>query len=217
MKISKQELLTPRRKTRPERLRRNALLGLVAFLLVTTAAWGQTIYVNRWYSGILPSDGTPTRPFRYLTAAYDAARDGWTIQIAAGDYPELLTLTKRLTLVANGGPVIIGSSSLDVLTQRNGPERTGAYRYPGLNSATVLSPRWGLVGSLPVDGSVYAQPLYVERLRMPDGYLHNVIFIATHKNNLVLRAIERDICNCRGACHASAGRITGFIGWSSDT
>src|SRR5262245_6815273 len=132
MKIRKQDPFITHRKTRRELPgRARALLGLMVFLLVATTAWGQTIYVNRWYSGVPASDGTLARPYRYLTDAYNVARDGMTIQVQAGDYPEMLTLSKRLTIAANGGTVVIGSSSLDVLTQRNSNERIGAYHYPG--------------------------------------------------------------------------------------
>jgi hypothetical protein len=42
-----------------------------------------------------------------------------------------------------------------------------------------------------VDGTVYAQPLYVPELLMPDGYVHNVIYVATANNTVY--AFDADV------------------------
>jgi hypothetical protein len=55
---------------------------------------------------------------------------------------------------------------------------------------TVLTPQnvnartFGKLFSLPVDGQVYAQPLYVSRLRMSDGDRHNVLYVATEHDSV---------------------------------
>jgi hypothetical protein len=38
--------------------------------------------------------------------------------------------------------------------------------------------------SLPVDGQIYAQPLYVSNLRFPNGSVHNVVYVATMHNSV---------------------------------
>src|SRR5262249_47595126 len=43
--------------------------------------------------------------------------------------------------------------------------------------------RFGLLFSRPVDGHVYAQPLYVSGLRI-GGAVHNVLFVATEHNSV---------------------------------
>ena len=65
-----------------------------------------TIHVDRNFVGT--ELGTASQPFNTVAEAYQIACDADHIQIRAGNYPEVLTLSKRLTVLASGGPVIIG-------------------------------------------------------------------------------------------------------------
>ena len=72
-----------------------------------------------------------------------------------------------------------------VLTQRYDSARDG------LNaSETILTPSnvntstFGKLFSLPVDGRVFAQPLYVPNLSIPGNGTHNVVFIATEHDSV---------------------------------
>ena len=67
----------------------------------------------------------------------------------------------------------------DVLTERNNNGRTGATQVVNLNASTFAAGSWGKRGELSVDGRVYAQPLYVERLQIPNQGVHDVVYIAT--------------------------------------
>ena len=57
-------------------------------------------------------------------------------------------------------------------------------------SETALTPgnvhesTFGKLFSVTVDGSVYAQPLYVPGLTMKDGLVHNVVFVATENDSV---------------------------------
>lgn len=74
----------------------------------------------------------------------------------------------------------------DVLTERYNINRTGSVFQASLNRASFEPPNfWRKLGELPVEGRVYAQPLYVENVRIEaTGRLHNVTFIATSENNI---------------------------------
>ena len=71
------------------------------------------------------------------------------------------------------------AAQMDVLTNRYDPQRTGAnLTETRLTPPTVTGNRFGKLYSYPVDGSVYAQPLYVRGLAV-NGGAHNVLFVAT--------------------------------------
>jgi len=71
-------------------------------------------------------------------------------------------------------------AQVNVFTSHNDNARTG------LNAnETVLTPTnvnmsgFGQIFSQPVDGNVYAQPLYVSKVTIPNKGTHNVVFVAT--------------------------------------
>ena len=66
----------------------------------------QTIFVDNTYTG--EELGTPSNPFKTIAKANNFAWNGVEINIRAGSYPETVTFSKRMTVVSNGGPVIIG-------------------------------------------------------------------------------------------------------------
>ena len=53
-----------------------------------------------------------------------------------------------------------------------------------LTPATVNAAGFGKLASYPVDGYVYAQPLYESALTMVDGGVHNVVFVATEHDSV---------------------------------
>src|SRR6516162_47510 len=62
-------------------------------------------------------------------------------------------------------PVPVTAQTGQVLTQHNDPQRTGVnLNETQLTVSTVSSGNFGLLYSLPVDGQIYAQPLYVPDL-----------------------------------------------------
>src|SRR5262245_28691903 len=85
------------------------------------------------------------------------------------------------------GFIFSGSASAQtpVLTQGNNNARTNVY-----TTETVLTPAnvnqntFGKIFSYPVDGRIYAQPLYVPNLTIPGKGTHNVIFIATEHDSV---------------------------------
>lgn len=67
---------------------------------------GGTIHVNRAHPGA--EEGTPTQPYRTINGANGFAWDGVRIKIKAGVYPEAVTISRNVVLVADGGAVVIG-------------------------------------------------------------------------------------------------------------
>jgi hypothetical protein len=90
------------------------------------------------------------------------------------------------------GPDPLGSSRIDlkpgpadaVLTQRGDLTRLGwDSTETALTVASVSSGRFGKRASLPVDGKIYAQPLYAPGLEI-DGARHNVVIAATEHDTV---------------------------------
>jgi hypothetical protein len=89
------------------------------------------------------------------------------------------------------GPVTVASALLfsqaqaaNVLTQHNDLSRTGANTSETiLTTANVNSANFGKLFADAVDGQVYAQPLYVANLSLPEG-THNVVFVCTENNSV---------------------------------
>ena len=65
------------------------------------------LFVDRTASG--PQSGTASEPFRAITDANNVSSNGDFIYIRTGSYPEAITFSNQLTLVARNGHVTIGS------------------------------------------------------------------------------------------------------------
>lgn len=70
-----------------------------------------------------------------------------------------------------------------------------------LSLANVNSRQFGKLFSLPVDGYVYAQPLYVPHVMIPGRGVHNVIYVATEHDSVF--AFDADGKSARPLWHAS--------------
>jgi hypothetical protein len=102
-------------------------------------------------------------------------------------------LASRVSLLALS--LFCGATMPRVIAQTPTPVIVPTWRYDlthvGANTnETALTPAnvnvntFGKLFSLTVDGSVYAQPLYVNGLTMSDGQVHNVLFVATEHDSI---------------------------------
>ena len=83
--------------------------------------------------------------------------------------------TVSLTVTTYGG----------VLTYRNDNQRTGQNLSEAvLTTGNVNANQFGKLFSYPVDGYVFAQPLYVPSVNIPNQGVHNVVYVATENDSV---------------------------------
>jgi len=76
-------------------------------------------------------------------------------------------------------------AAAQILTAQYDNARTGATLHETtLTRANVNAAHFGKIFSFPVDGDVYAQPLYLPGVEIPGKGSHNVIFIATEHDSV---------------------------------
>ncbi len=79
---------------------------------------------------------------------------------------------------------VVNVAQSAVLTYHNDDARDGAYlEEVTLTPSNVNPTEFGKVMTYPVDGQIYAQPLYMPQLTI-NGGIHDVVFIATQNNSL---------------------------------
>ena len=101
--------------------------------------------------------------------------------------PTTIEPIERRIMMAAHHPLAITDApavTSDVTTFHNDTARTGAdLAETTLTPADVKAGTFGLLRSLPVDGQVYAQPLYLKGLTVA-GATHNVVFVATENDDV---------------------------------
>jgi uncharacterized protein (TIGR03437 family) len=89
------------------------------------------------------------------------------------------------TVLAMAALVSAAFAQVNVLTANYSNERTNAnLQEAQLTPSSFVQGSFGKIGTLPVDGQVYAQPLYVSGLTIPGQGNRNVLFVATQHNSV---------------------------------
>ncbi|MEA3176616.1 MAG: hypothetical protein QOI59_139 [Gammaproteobacteria bacterium] len=89
-----------------------------------------------------------------------------------------------VSATAQASVVTRSASTVNVTTYKYDLARTGLNsQETTLTTANVRSATFGLLRSLPGDGAIFAQPLYLSNLSI-GGSAHNVVFFATEHNSL---------------------------------
>jgi hypothetical protein len=97
---------------------------------------------------------------------------------------------------------------VDVLTNRYNPARTGANQNETiLNQTNVNVNRFGKIFTRTVDGQIYAQPLIVTDLTLPNIGTRPAVFVATTRNMVYASAADA------AGPRAASTNASSSIGW----
>ena len=108
----------------------------------------------------------------------------YTAPAAVGTHTVVATSTADPSLSGSATVSISQGSQAAVLTYHNDDARDGAFlQEVTLTPSNVNSSQFGKLFSYPVDGQIYAQPLYMPQVTI-GGSSHEIVFIATQNNSV---------------------------------
>jgi hypothetical protein len=126
-----------------------------------------------------------------------------TTSICAGNSPQPTGVAPSYSDQAFQIQISSANTKFDVLTQHNDLARTGAATHEDiLTPANVRGGKFGLLGSIPLEGKIYAQPLYVEKaavLCSNEGATTvtnaNIAYVATLENYIyAIDVDQQQVC-----------------------
>ena len=190
----------------------STLRFLLTWMLLIGSAWSVSVTVSPKRAAVVVS----TQPQQFTSSVANVA---WSVDGVAGGNASVgtITTTGLYTAPARAGVHVVKATTVDaphmsgtatvavtdlagVFTFHNDKARTGANsREFALSPATVTTATFGKLFSCPVDGAVYAQPLWVRGLSIAGG-IHNVIFVATQHDSVY--AFDADASPCITYWHA---------------
>jgi Bacterial surface proteins containing Ig-like domains len=104
---------------------------------------------------------------------------------AIGPHAITGTSTVNVSLSATSYVTVINASQAAVLTYHNTDNRDGAYLEElSLKPSNVNANQFGKIVSYPVDGQIYAQPLYVPQVNIPNQGKRDVVYVVTQNDSV---------------------------------
>ncbi|MCZ7358131.1 MAG: hypothetical protein O8C66_09445 [Candidatus Methanoperedens sp.] len=147
-------------------LNKNDIIALSAIILISLIALVSYAIINQ--SKELP----PT----------SAAKNTTTGSLLESSTPDQLNPINKLQTQQN---ICAEAGETPLVTQHNDNNRSGAnLNEVILNTSNVNPAQFGKLYTLQVDGQIYAQPLYLCNVNIPNQGIHNVIYIATMHNTV---------------------------------
>ena len=139
--------------------------------------------------------------------------------------PSVESWISRISLIVSAailGPLLLAlpaSAQTSILTQHYDNSRTGQNTAETmLTTSNVNSSAFGKLFWIPVDGYVYAQPLYVPGVTIPGKGIHNVLYIATEHDSLY--AVDADngapLWNVSYLINGATTLLTSDVGGTQD-
>ena len=108
----------------------------------------------------------------------------YTAPFALGAHTITATSTANSSTTGTASLTVINSSPGAVLTYHNDDTRQGTFTgETTLNTTNVNSGQFGKLATYPVDGQVYAQPLYLPGVSIAGG-THDVVYVVTQNNSV---------------------------------
>ena len=119
------------------------------------------------------------------TAGTISATGLYTAPGTLGQHTITATSSADPTATASAAITVNNQSATAVLTYHNDDARDGAFLEEViLTPNNVNSTQFGKLASYPVDGQIYAQPLYVPNVSIPGVGLRNVVFVETQNDSV---------------------------------
>jgi hypothetical protein len=155
----------------------SVIIGRTATYTVT--ATGTAPLTFQWQKGGAPIPGATASS--YTTPATAQTDDGSTFLVVVSNAVGSTNSAGAKLKIVTGTPKARGT---DVTTYKNDLSRSGQnLSESALNLTTVTASSFGLLRTLPVDGKVDAQPLYLSALSAGGGSF-NTVFVATEHDSV---------------------------------
>jgi outer membrane protein assembly factor BamB len=154
---------------------KTAAPGQTATFSVTAAGAGPLTY--QWQRNGSAISGAASTS--YTTSPVTVADNGAAFRVVVSNSAGSVT-SNPATLLVSGV-----TAAVDVVTYHNDIARTGQNLNEAvLTTSNVNSATFGKLLSLPVDGKVDAQPLYLSQLANIGGGIHNVVYVMTEHGSV---------------------------------